>query len=211
MTALHCSYVAAWLQGGGPDLTLSYFLKSPCPTDVIKWLVNKSQFSHYDARRSQVEGRDKETIDYRNNLHTQTILLANQQHNQRRDEAQHQDNSLTFHTKSSAAQVVCQHSRAVSSHQEPRKDVAKLKRSSLDKYGCPRLTVRHDLAEAGDPQNISGGMAKALERKRRDLGEKMEQKIFAPVHEPLSPRHLSDLEEVRHSIYNTMTDQNLHL
>ena len=163
-------------------------------SDMVKWLVHKNSFSQYDSRRSQVEGRDKETIDFRSTMHTRVLLEQNERLNEHRQQDINRDPTRIIHTQASACKVKAQSARSLSVPTEHKIDSVKQGKSSLDRDGCFRLTETTDWSEPADPRNIAPGLTKLTERLRRQMGRRKEVEYFAPHNQTLSPRDLSDLE-----------------
>lgn len=144
-------------------------------------------------------------------MHTRVLLEQNERLNEHRQQDINRDPTRIIHTQASACKVKAQSTRSLSVPTEHKIDSVKQGKSSLDRDGCFRLTETTDWSEPADPRNIAPGLTKLTERLRRQMGRRKEVEYFAPHNQTLSPRDLSDLEEVRKTIHGTMTDPNFHL
>ena len=195
------------------DHYLAYFdfVKGLAAADLVTWMVNKNGFSQYDARRSQVEGRDLQTLVFREEMHTRVLLNTNESLNQEYTQRLSQDPVLMTHTvarnqstRAISGRTICDSQAKASAKLLSQKTAVSSRHSqapktssySLDAEGCMRLTVTEDLADASDPQNIGPGVQKLLFSKRRVLGQRKEVEYFGtpPSGERLSRAlALSDL------------------
>jgi len=195
------------------DHYLAYFdfVEGFAAADLVTWMVNKNGFSQYDARRSQVEGRDMQTLVFREQMHTRVLLNTNESLNEEYKQRLSQDPVFMTHTASRNQSIRAISTRTICDSQakantillsqktavSPRHSKApKTSSYSLDGEGCMRLTVTRDLAHASEPQNIGPGMQKLFDGKRRGLGRRKEVEYFGtpPSGERLSRAlALSDL------------------
>ena len=194
------------------------FVEGLAADDLVAWWVSKNGFSQYDARRSQVEGRDKQTMVFREQMHARVLLnnneVSNEEHNQRLS----QDPVFITHaarrnnqTAAISARTICVTQAQASVSPERMKQLASRTKQSHTEEGSMRLTVTGDLAHPSTPHDIGPGLQKLRDDKRREMGQRKEVEYFAApgAGERLSPRALSDLEQVRKVIKDCMIEARL--
>jgi len=202
------------------DYYLAYFdfVEGMAAGDLVGWWVSKNGFSQYDTRRSQVEGRDMQTMVFREQMHTRILLNKNELSNEEHKQRLNQDPVFVTHaarrnssTAAISARTICAAQARAGMPPERMKQLVSRTKSSTDAEGCMRLTVTGDLAHPSAPQDIGPGLQKLLDGKRREKGRRKEVEYFgAPgPGERLSPRALSDLEGVRKVIKDCMIEARL--
>ena len=207
------------------DHYLAYFdfVEGKAESDLVLWWVSKNGFSQYDARRSQVEGRDMESMAFKEQMHTRVLLNKNESLNAEHKQRLYQDPALITHaagrnnsTTAIPVRTICVTNARAGLPPERMKEYASSssslrRRSSTDAEGAMRLAVTGDLANPSAPQDIGPGLQKLREGKRRSIGQQKELEYFgAPgAGERLSPRALSDLEGVRKVIKDCMIEARL--
>ena len=173
------------------------FEAQPCDPALVTWMTQKNSFVRVDMRNFQVQGRDRETLEFRTSAHTATLLRANEDQNRVNRTCYLSDPSQVILTNSGKAEPI--------KHRVSESGISEVKQnaSALDEYGSIRLTVKTDLTKSGS-DDISQGVHGVQQRSRREVGERLESTIFGRASKPSD---LANLGRVRQDIRRVLTSK----
>ena len=173
------------------------FEAQPCAPALVTWMTQKNSFVRVDMRNCQVQGRDRETLEFRTSAHMATLLRANEDLNRVHRACYLSDPSQVILTNSGKAEPI--------KHRVSESGISEVKQnaSALDEYGSSRLTVKAHLTKSGS-DDISQGVHGVQQRSRREVGERLESTIFGRASKPSD---LANLGRVRQDIRRVLTSK----